>query len=49
MVLTESEIIALNVFFKVKDQLINKPDLSAKINCPIKIPEPIPEVESEKI
>ena len=46
MVLTDSEIIALNMFFQVKDQLIDKPNILALINCPIKIPEepePVPE------
>ena len=38
MVLTDSEVIALNMFFKVQDQLIDKQKLLEQIKCPIKIP-----------
>ena len=49
MILSCSEILALNMFYKVQNHFINKPDLSAQIHCPIKIPELISEAEKEKI
>ena len=49
MVLSDFEIVALNMFFKVQYHLIDTPDLLAQINCPIEIPKPTPEPELEKI
>ena len=33
------------MFYKVQEQLIDKPDLLGIIQCPIKIPEPLPEAK----
>ena len=35
--LSDSEIVALNMFFKLQEHL-KKPELLALINCPIEIP-----------
>ena len=37
------------MFYKLQDQLKDKPDLLALIHCPIEIPDPIPEPDNKKV
>jgi hypothetical protein len=41
--LNDSHIIALNLFFKLKNHLKKKPDLLLGLQCPVELPKDEPE------